>query len=218
MRIVTLIASFHGLVHAQSEGQTISIAAPSLSEEEQFSTVIPQQYKCEGCLAIATQILHAVSRHKGLFTKRGVSEDDAIEVLDSACDEKNFQSYGLSLVNGKNKLTGPGIPTENVGPSPGAGFITMSGGMWPKRLTSRCTELVSDTEEERLVQMALQLVDNEQSFANHVCKKIARDCRRGRKMGTTHNSTIPLERMNENETVRVNPKVIHSQRMSHDEF
>ena len=216
MRIVTFIAALNSLAQAQSGGETISIAAPSLSEEEQFSVVIPQQYKCEGCFAVATQILHSVSRHKGLFSKR-VSDDDAMEVLESACEEKNFQNYGLSVVNGKNKLTGPGIPAENVGPSPGAGFITMSGGMWPKRLSSRCIEVVSDTAEVKLVKTALSLTENEQNFANHVCKKLVRDCR-GRKMGPVTNTTNEAEStVNQKHPIKIDHPIPH-QRMSHDEF
>jgi len=219
MRPILLFANAYVLARAQSGGETISIAAPSLSEEEQFSVVIPQQYKCEGCYAVATQIMHAVSRHKGMFSKR-VFEDDAIEVLESACDEKNFQTYGLSLVNGKNRLTGPGIPSDNSGPSPGAGFITMSGGMWPKRLTSRCTELVSDTDETKLVKTALSLAENDQAFANHVCKKLARDCR-GKRKDSSSNTTIPADVVvSDTDNIRVHNTVSHSQpqRMSRDEF
>ena len=219
MRIITLLSSLYGIGHAQSGGETISIAAPSLSEEEQYSVVIPQQYKCEGCYAVASQIFNAVLRQRGLFSKR-VVEDDAFDVLDSACDEKNFQTYGLSLVNGKNKLTGPGIPTEHTEPSPGGGFITMSGGLWPKRLTSRCTELVSETEETQLVKLAIGLPENGEKFANHVCKKLVRDCK-GRRMAKTTNTTLPAEPVvgGTDETIRVDHTVPHAQRMSsHDEF
>ena len=217
----TVFWCLNGLSFAQSEGQTISIAAPSLSEEEQFSTVIPSQYKCEGCIAIASQILYSVGRQKEIFAK-SISEDDATEVLENACDEKNFQSYGLSLVNGKNRLTGPGIPVENTASSPGSGYITMSGGMWPKRLKSRCIEIVSSTEEEALVQAALRWQETEKAFSNHVCRKLNKDCPIRKKHSRENNSTTiakleseladPLSAVKQVKLEQI------PQRMSHEEF
>lgn len=196
----------------QSDGHTISIAAPSLSEEEQFSVVIPSQYRCDGCFAIATQIQHAVVKQRGLFAKR-VFEDDAIDVVENACDEKNFQNYGVSLVNGKNKLSGPGIPSDINGPSPGGGFITMSGGMWPKRLKSRCNEIVNDTDLTKLVELALRVPEN--GFTNHVCRKTVRDCR-FRKSSVSNTTIITNESLSiQFENPPLNPP---TQRISHDEF
>ena len=211
MRIFWLIGWVGVNRGQQSEGQTISIAAPSLSEEEQFSVVIPPQYRCDGCYAVATQILHAVTRHKGIFAKH-VFEDDAIDVVENACDEKNFQSYGLSLINGKNKLTGPGIASDNTGPTAGSGFITMSGGMWPKRLKTRCNEVVNDTDLLALVDLALRTPEN--AFTTHFCKKIVRDCR-NRKQASP-NSTIATQEIPSMPNMpSMNPA---PQRMSHDEF
>jgi hypothetical protein len=131
-----------------------------------------------------------VNGKRGLLDNRLVSEDDAIEVLEFACDESRYGSYGLSVVGGKNKLTGPGIPVLNDDRMPaagGGGFITMTGGMWPKRLRSRCIEIVDIVGEQRLVQLVLANI--EKDIAQAVCP-IVKDCSKKIRSAAKGNETV----------------------------
>jgi len=160
---------------AVSFSEKITMQAPNVSEEEQHSTSIPKQYKCDSCRAIAHQIYNSIDKRKSTFGNGSIiNEDDAIEILEDACDEGRYGTYGLSVIGGRNKLTGPGIPVPHDDRlSSSGGFITMSGGMWPKRLKSRCTAIVDTIGETKLVEMVLK--SDEGNIAQKICTLVS-DC------------------------------------------
>merc|ERR1712070_77547 len=63
--------------------------------------------------------------------------------------KSSFEGYGIKLVNGKNKLSGPGIKMEED-LTPGMGAIQMGGDSWTKRLAEECRKIVFEKggEEE----------------------------------------------------------------------
>jgi hypothetical protein len=76
------------------------------------------------------------------------SETVLITAFEETCKWSNFQGYGISMINGKNVLTGPGIETEPDKSGVGQmGSIQMGGEMWNRRLGSLCVEMVEEHGE-----------------------------------------------------------------------
>ena len=92
----------------------------------------------------------------------GVGQIKGIEALEVTCNsgapanarknehiEKDrttgLSGYGVKAINGKNVLSGPGLP---AGDQPG---VLMGGAKWPGRLMNKCGELVGDHGEDEIV-------------------------------------------------------------------
>ena len=138
MRTVGVFAWGVGLI--EGEGQRIQLTAPAISEEDQLSPVLPRQYRCNACQGVR----HKLQAASGKMRKP--SEIALTEAYEKTCHWKTFQGYGISMINGRNVLTGPGIETEKDTGN-GMGSIQMGGEMWGRRLGGLCTEIVEEVGE-----------------------------------------------------------------------
>ncbi|XP_022252948.1 marginal zone B- and B1-cell-specific protein-like [Limulus polyphemus] len=106
----------------------MKFSVPQLSEEEQESAHLPNYLKCDACLAVAYQLQTALAKNR----KSGrLAESDVFDIMEYVC-EISFQNYGLKEVEGVKRLSGPGLPTENVA------AMTQMGGKWPSRIQEIC--------------------------------------------------------------------------------
>eukprot|EP00658_Telonema_sp_P-2_P022262 TRINITY_DN18897_c0_g1_i7.p2 TRINITY_DN18897_c0_g1~~TRINITY_DN18897_c0_g1_i7.p2 ORF type:complete len:145 (+),score=11.56 TRINITY_DN18897_c0_g1_i7:335-769(+) len=58
--------------------------------------------------------------------------------------DQGLAQYGVKAVNGRNRLSGPGLESSD---KPG---ILMGGSKWPGRLANRCGELLGEHGEEEI--------------------------------------------------------------------
>jgi len=129
--------------------QQMKIQAPTMTEEDQFGYTMPQEYRCASCKAV---VFHLNAAFKARHPKsRQMKEWEYTELFEETC-RSAFDGYGLKLVNGKNALSGPGLPQEDL-PEAGAS-IQMGGDGWKNRLSAICRMLVNDkVGEEELYEM-----------------------------------------------------------------
>lgn len=139
------------LIGVACAAEKVKFKAPEQSEEERLSPRLPTVHRCDGCKAIAFQLYEAVSKQKHLFSKR-VLEEDALDIVDAACDATTYLRYGIVHIEGKNTLNGPGIVSDKVR----EGIMQMNGGLWPSRLSIRCLELTGTRGEVKVVRSALE--------------------------------------------------------------
>jgi len=126
--------------------QQLKIQAPTMTEEDQYGWTMPEQYRCDSCKAV---VFHLNAAFKARHPKsRKMKEWEYTELFEDTC-RSGFEGYGIKLVNGKNALSGPGLPQADDLKS-GDGMIQMGGDSWKKRLSEMCRELVNDKvgEEE----------------------------------------------------------------------
>merc|ERR1719191_1099746 len=119
--------------------QQLQVMAPALSEQDQKDARLPEQYRCDACMAVSFQISNQFAK-KG---KKNMKSWDVMEVLDDTCKEQAFPGYGVKLVDGENALSGPGIERDES-LQPGGASIQMGGESWSRRLASECKEIVYD--------------------------------------------------------------------------
>jgi hypothetical protein len=119
--------------------QQLQVMAPSLSEQDQKDARLPEQYRCDACMAVSHQIANKFAKS----TKKNMKSWDVMEVLDDTCKEAAFPGYGVKLVDGENALSGPGIERDES-LQPGGASIQMGGESWSRRLASECKEIVYD--------------------------------------------------------------------------
>merc|ERR1719217_624162 len=119
--------------------QQMQVMAPALSEQDQKDARLPEQYRCDACMAVSHQISQKFAKN----TKKKMKSWDVMEVLDDTCKEAAFPGYGVKLVDGENALSGPGIERDES-LQPGGASIQMGGESWSRRLASECREIVYD--------------------------------------------------------------------------
>lgn len=158
--------------HAEQEGESISFKPPELDEEEQESKVLPKQYRCDACQATAYQMARTLNK---LETSRGPSlrekplkEFEYLEALEQIC-ERALADYGMKAVDGKNMLSGPGLPAENI---PG---MMAGGGKWPHRFSMHCSQMVGDQGEDEVYEM-FRKSGNAADFFKKLCVDTTKDC------------------------------------------
>jgi len=127
-------------------GESISIEAPVLTEEDTSGYRLPKQYECDGCHGVVHQINAALKEE----SKKGkeLKSWDLIEIFEKTCANA-FSDYGVSKVNGKTVLQGPGIENEKDLEG-GQASMKMGGGKWPGYLKALCIKLVEEIGEEEL--------------------------------------------------------------------
>merc|ERR1711907_758562 len=119
--------------------QQLQVMAPSLSEQDQKDARLPEQYRCDACMAVS----HQISQRFKKSAKKNLKSWDVMEILDNTCKEAAFPGYGVKLVDGENSLSGPGIERDES-LQPGGASIQMGGESWSRRLASECKEIVYD--------------------------------------------------------------------------
>merc|ERR1719271_1471858 len=113
--------------------------APSLSEQDQKDVRMPEQYRCDACMAVSYQLSVKLEKK----TKKAMKSWDVMEIIDDTCKEAAFPGYGVKLIDGENALSGPGIERDES-LQPGGASIQMGGESWSRRLASECKEIVYD--------------------------------------------------------------------------
>jgi len=141
--------------------QQLQVMAPSLTEQDQKDARLPEQYRCDACMAVSYQISQKFTK-KG---KKNMKSWDVMEILDETCKEAAFPGYGVKLVDGENALSGPGIERDES-LQPGGASIQMGGESWSRRLASECKEIVYDlVGEDEVFEMY-----KGQDFGKKLCK------------------------------------------------
>lgn len=147
--------------------QEMSIAAPSMSEEDQYGYTMPDQYRCDACKVVTHHLTEVLKRKN-----RRLQEWEYHEVFDETC-AKEFSGYGVSVINGENVLSGPGIKRDSVGA--GMGSIQMGGETWEKRLGEICRKFVYEKVGEDEV---YDLFKSKGEVSSDLCFSETRDCKR----------------------------------------
>ncbi|GFU26981.1 marginal zone B- and B1-cell-specific protein [Nephila pilipes] len=143
--------------HTPPPGKKISLPIPQLSDEETESNHMPHHLKCDACLAVAYQIEKAFSKEKK--KKTTLKEYDVLEIVENICT-KGFENYGLKLVEGVNRLSGPGLETERVM------GMTQMGGRWPTRLQEMCHYYMGEAGE---LEMYNAFLEGQNQLTNFLC-------------------------------------------------
>jgi len=144
----------------------LRVSSPIISEEDFGSQVMPSQYKCDACRAVMFQLNIALqAKHpKG----RKMHEWEYIELFEDVC-QNSFQSYGITSVDGENRLSGPGIPWE----SRGGTMVTSGEVSWARRLSAACQSHIFDKFGE---DAAYALYQKEQKFDTSACSVELKEC------------------------------------------
>jgi hypothetical protein len=141
--------------------QQLQVMAPALSEQDQKDARLPEQYRCDACMAVGYQIQQKFDK-KG---KKNMKSWDVMELVDDTCKEAGFPGYGVKLVDGENALSGPGIERDES-LQPGGASIQMGGESWSRRLASECKEIVYDlVGEDEVFEMY-----KGKDFGKNLCK------------------------------------------------
>jgi len=144
------------LVSADDEelGEAMNFKINPLSEEEQFSGSLPEQFTCDACKVVVYQLGLSMDKVKpksrtALAGKHAVQEQAALlaEALELACSTATYSEYGVKefTETGEKALHGPGVDKEGVG-------VIQGGGLWASRMKSRCASLVEELEEEGIAE------------------------------------------------------------------
>merc|ERR1719182_611565 len=118
--------------------QQMQVMAPTLTEQDQKDARLPEQYRCDACMAVAFHLNNRMKRQKVTLASW-----EYIDLFEATCKEGEFPGYGVKLVDGENALSGPGIQRDES-LQPGGASIQMGGDTWGRRLASECTEIVFD--------------------------------------------------------------------------
>jgi len=147
--------------------QEMKIAAPSMSEEDQYGYTMPDQYRCDACKVVTHHLTEVLKRKN-----RRLQEWEYHEVFDETC-AKEFSGYGVSVINGENVLSGPAIKRDSV--EAGMGSIQMGGETWEKRLGEICRKFVYEKIGEDEV---YDLFKSKGEVSSDLCFSETRDCKR----------------------------------------
>lgn len=154
------------------------LVAPILTEEDQYGVRMPEIYMCDSCKAIMFQL------EAGLLKKqpksRRLKDWEYTDVFEEVCGngDKNWDSYGTSLIKGENKLTGPGLTHERADADEGS--LEMKSRAWTKRLGEQCRIIVYEKmgEEEVYDRFYNAFQANESPGLNvEICKKELHFCK-----------------------------------------
>ncbi|XP_060084966.1 marginal zone B- and B1-cell-specific protein-like [Ylistrum balloti] len=132
---------------------TLSFKTPTLDDEDAHSLHMPQDLKCDGCRVVAYQLQTKFSEaHQKRPSLKVLPESQIIDITESICESK-FDKYGIKDVDGKKRLSGPGLDTADI---PG---IMQGGGRWPNRLREMCSMYVGEIGEEEIYEAYLKEKD-----------------------------------------------------------
>ncbi|NWX28368.1 MZB1 protein, partial [Notiomystis cincta] len=120
-----------------------SASAPRLSPEERLSPHMPGSLRCDACHAIASQIEEQLSKAERKVSKKVLKESDYIEVLERTCSQE-WESYGVLELDGEKRLSGPGLPRQQLL------SVMVTGGPWPSRLSKLCHGYVGEQGEAQI--------------------------------------------------------------------
>ncbi|KAK6171539.1 hypothetical protein SNE40_019707 [Patella caerulea] len=139
---------------------TIKFTPPKLDDEEMNSPYMPDKLKCDGCTILAHMLNKRFDKaHKSRKTLKYLPETEVLDIFENVCSDE-FKSCGVKEVNGRVRLTGPGLETENV---PG---VMQGGGLWPRRLQNMCNFIVDQMDEYEVYQLYL---DKSIPFKDSLC-------------------------------------------------
>jgi len=151
-------------------GTPMSFKVNELTEEEQRSDVIPENFRCQACNAITYQIKSRISkvnpRVPASLDKPELRSQTIklAEALEQACSADAYSEYGVKelMNNGGKVLDGPGIENDQAG-------VKQGGGKWGPRFRARCKEMLEEAggEEEDLA--ALWRTDSLEGLCEHDC-------------------------------------------------
>lgn len=116
--------------------------------------------KCDACKAVAfkfSEYFHEA--HGDLLLTASLKEEDITEAAEATCDD-SWEGYGVTEVNGVERLTGPGTdvqPETEVEVDP----------IWPRRLQDMCDELLGETPDDKTL-YNIWLSGN--SLVDYLCK------------------------------------------------
>ncbi|NWU91128.1 MZB1 protein, partial [Upupa epops] len=120
-----------------------SIPAPQLSPEERLSPHMPESLHCDACQAVVFQIEEQLRKAEGKVGRKALMESDYMEVLERSCLQ-SWDSYGVQELNGVKRLTGPGLPKQELM------SVMVMGGPWPGRLSKLCHSYVGEWGEAQI--------------------------------------------------------------------
>ncbi|XP_041363243.1 marginal zone B- and B1-cell-specific protein-like [Gigantopelta aegis] len=149
--------SLPGVVDNEDGTGTITMTA-NVGEEDAHSPFLPDSLRCDACRIIAHMLYIRFDKQhnkmKSLIEKVGrLRESDVMDIIDSVCED-SFESIGVKEVNGRKRLSGPGLETKDI---PG---VMQGGGKWPYRLRSMCGTYTGDVGEEEIYSAYLEHREN----------------------------------------------------------
>merc|ERR1712186_45512 len=86
--------------------QELKIEAPSFTEEDQYSQIMPDRYKCDSCRAVMFHLEEGLRKKQP--KSRRMKQWEYTDAMDDTC-RSGFEGYGVKLLNGQNTLSGPGL-------------------------------------------------------------------------------------------------------------
>jgi len=130
-------------------GGTLSLSTPDLSDEESHDVMMPKHFRCDACNGISVRInklfKEKILRYPSISSgKKRLSEQQVSDVVESVCENGDWEGFGVKNVEGKSQLVYPGAPHEET---PG---ISMMGGMWSSRFNRMCQEILGDFDEDEI--------------------------------------------------------------------
>ncbi|XP_034374381.1 marginal zone B- and B1-cell-specific protein [Arvicanthis niloticus] len=140
---------------------SLSATAPTLDDEEKYSSHMPTHLRCDACRAVAYQMgqhlakAEAKSHTPDSGGLQELSESTYTDVLDRTCSQ-NWQSYGVQEVNQMKRLMGPGL---SKGPEPSIS-VMITGGPWPNRLSMTCFHYLGEFGEDQIYEAYRQGPEN----------------------------------------------------------
>jgi hypothetical protein len=151
--------------------QQLKIQAPSMTEEDQYSSIMPDQYRCDSCKVVAYHLSEALKRKQP--KNRRLKSWEYTELFDETC-KTGFSGYGVAFVDGQNVLSGPALKRDNL--EPGMGAIQMGGQTWELRLGEICRRFVYEKIGEDEVYEHFR---SKGEVSSDLCFSDTRDCRTG---------------------------------------
>jgi hypothetical protein len=157
--------------------QQLKIQAPSMTEEDQYSSIMPELYRCDSCKVVAYHLSEALKRKQP--KNRRLKSWEYTELFDETC-KTGFSGYGVAFVDGQNVLSGPALKRDNL--EPGMGAIQMGGQTWELRLGEICRRFVYEKIGEDDVYEHFR---SKGEVSSDLCFSETRDCRTGPKPAKT---------------------------------
>ncbi|CAK9300650.1 unnamed protein product [Gordionus sp. m RMFG-2023] len=142
--------------------EKLSFKPPNLTDEDHHSQHMPFALKCDGCMAIAYEMVKVFEEfnNKHPSMKKNLPTSDIIILVEKVCNYE-YEEYGVKEVDGVKRLSGPAIPST----SKTAGMI-QGGGKWPPRIQQMCKILMGELGEEEIY----EIYKNGDDLSNWLCK------------------------------------------------
>eukprot|EP00451_Oxyrrhis_marina_P002770 CAMPEP_0204253398 /NCGR_PEP_ID=MMETSP0468-20130131/1852_1 /ASSEMBLY_ACC=CAM_ASM_000383 /TAXON_ID=2969 /ORGANISM="Oxyrrhis marina" /LENGTH=275 /DNA_ID=CAMNT_0051226969 /DNA_START=24 /DNA_END=851 /DNA_ORIENTATION=- len=155
--------------------QSLKVEAPMLTEEDQYGSTLPPQYRCDACRAVFHHLNAGFAAKHSVSNPRRLKAFEVVDVVDDICGH-HFKGYGLSFRDGKNVLSGPGLKRDE--PAAGGASIQMGGETWEKRLGEVCRRIVyDDIGEEEMY--AMYFKSEPRQLSDAMCHSDLRMCKVG---------------------------------------